>query len=95
MFKSDEQLALEIWRAEQARVRGHHSFMGIKVYWVTFKQSSGFRNEYVTVKALTEEKAKQLMDDCYPGAWSMLYDSEEAAGVERFGLRFIGAIGGE
>lgn len=59
----------------------------------TFGSGQAYPNGYVVVHGRTESECRQLMFDAYGKAWSMEYDSEEAAGVQRFGLYRVATIG--
>ena len=44
---------------------------------------------YTVVRAATRDEARQRMFDVFGLRWAFQYDSREAAGVERWGLREI------
>lgn len=55
--------------------------------WIgTFGQSDGRHDRFVRISADSESTARQVMVDHYGLKWAFLYPSEEAAGVEEFGL---------
>ena len=58
--------------------------------WIfTFGFCQPLERCYTVVEAPTYEEARAVMVDEYKTNWAFQYCSEEEAGVERFGLRFV------
>lgn len=60
--------------------------------WIgTFGVNTPQGDRFVRIKATDRNEASRKMHDRYGTAWAFLYESEEEAGVEQFGLTEIGA----
>lgn len=55
-------------------------------YYFTFGCSQPHENHYHIIEADDPAKARELMFRRFGDKWSMMYDSAEAAGVERWNL---------
>ncbi len=53
----------------------------------TFGMGQAHAGKYFVIKAKTKEKCSERMFELFGDKWSMQYDSEEEAGVKRFGLK--------
>lgn len=51
-------------------------------------------NGYAVVYGKTAEECRQRMYAEYGNKWSMEYENEEQAGVEKYDLHFVKALGG-
>lgn len=58
----------------------------------TFGSGQENSDGYVKVVAPTEKTAREMMYEVYGNKWSMIYSDEEAAGVQRFGLRLVATL---
>jgi len=63
-----------------------------KKFIFTFGSGQKHENGYVIVWADNSKNARQLMFDNYDMQWSMEYDSEESAGVDRWRLHLVGVL---
>lgn len=57
-----------------------------KQYWFTFGCGQPHANHYVIIEARDNATARKEMFGLYGTKWSMMYDTAEAAGVDRFNL---------
>jgi hypothetical protein len=58
----------------------------------TFGSGQAHHNGYVRVVADSSNEARAAMFAIWGDKWSMQYDTEEEAGVGRFGLRCVGVV---
>lgn len=58
----------------------------LKTYIFTFGLGTELKNKYVKIEAQCEADARAIMVSYYGQMWAFCYDSEEAAGVQRFKL---------
>jgi hypothetical protein len=59
-------------------------------YFCTFRQSDPVRkHNYTVISAATVEAAHDIMNALYGQNWSRVYESAEAAGIDRWDLTFI------
>ena len=53
----------------------------------TFGFGQPHEGKYFVIKAKTKDKCRKKMFELFGQKWSMQYNNEEEAGVERFGLK--------
>lgn len=64
----------------------------VNIFVGTFRQASLLKNHFVSIHAHSKEEAQALMMRYFGPDWSMLYETEEAAGVKQFNLTWYGFI---
>lgn len=71
---------------------GWDAVFGMKKFYITFGFNQGHDNCYVIVNAKNETEARKKMISEYGRKWGFLYDSPDAAGVDRFNLHKLTEI---
>lgn len=59
-------------------------------WFFTFGCGQAFPGGYVRINAQSSARAREKMLRLFSDRWSMQYDDEESAGVEKYGLRLVG-----
>ena len=61
----------------------------MKHYYFTFGFGQEHQNGYVVIKAKNKKEAREKMVEKYGQKWSMEYENEVDAGVQRFNLHLV------